>query len=87
MDRYYDAHLRDPEARKFYGSAAWQRARKTKLANDPVCQRCQVTWARHCHHVIPLDRCTPFERVSQSNLLSLCQPCHNEIEAEAKGAG
>jgi 5-methylcytosine-specific restriction protein A len=82
-NRFYDQHARDPEAKKFYDSAAWQRARATKLATDPICERCQRVWAQHVHHRIPLARCTPEQRLDQRNLKSLCLPCHNIEEAEA----
>ena len=82
-NRFYDQHLRDPEAKKFYDSAAWQRARQTKLASEPVCERCRRVFAQHVHHRIPLSRCTPEQRVEQANLMSVCAPCHNAIEAEA----
>lgn len=83
-DRYYDKHQRDPDAKRFYNSSAWKRARALKLATDPVCQRCQRQWAQHVHHRIPLKRCTDEQRTAQDNLLSVCAPCHNAIEAEAE---
>ena len=81
-DRFYDRHARDPAARAFYNSAAWQRARTAKLAESPVCERCQRTWARHVHHRKPLARCSPAERTARENLMSVCPPCHNAIEKE-----
>ena len=81
--RYYDQHLRDPAAKRFYDSAAWHRARAVRLAEYPVCERCRGAWAAHVHHRIPLGRCTPVQRLEQSNLMAVCAPCHNVIEAEA----
>ena len=86
-NRFYDQHVRDPEAKRFYDSAAWQRARATKLARDPVCEKCQRAWAAHVHHKKPLKECTPRERLDQQNLMSLCQPCHNTIEKETAACG
>jgi 5-methylcytosine-specific restriction protein A len=83
-DRYYDQHLRDEDARRFYNSKAWELAREKKLATTPICERCNREWARHVHHKKPLKFCTVEERTAQSNLKSLCHPCHNEEEAEAK---
>lgn len=83
-NRFYDQHQRDPDAKRFYGSAAWLRARAKKLATDPVCERCGGTWAQHVHHVKTLKQCTPAERVDQRNLMSLCPPCHNAVEAETR---
>lgn len=82
-DRYYDQHQRDPEARRFYNSSAWKRARGGKLAEQPWCERCQEAWAEHAHHRKPLKQCTPAERLDRDNLMSVCPPCHNAIEAEA----
>lgn len=82
-NRFYDQHLRDADAKAFYNSAGWQRARATKLAEHPVCERCGRAWARHVHHRIPLAECTPEQRLAQENLKSLCVPCHNAEEAEA----
>lgn len=81
-DQYYDQHLRNPDAKAFYNSAAWGHARGLKLATDPVCERCRRQWAQHVHHIRPLALCTPAQRVDQENLKSLCPPCHNEEEAE-----
>jgi 5-methylcytosine-specific restriction protein A len=86
-DRFYDAHRRDPGAKQFYDSAAWQRARATKLAAAPVCERCQREWARHVHHVRKVRDCTTTaERTDQANLKSLCPPCHNAEEADDAAA-
>lgn len=80
----YDRLNRDQEAAQFYASAAWQRARRQKLAINPVCERCERRFATTVHHRTPLDRCTPEQRLAQSNLMSLCGPaCHNAEEAEA----
>lgn len=84
-DRFYDRHVRDPESKRFYDSAAWQRARATKLADRPVCERCERVFAQHVHHRKPLADCTPAERVDQRLLMSVCQPCHNAIEKETAG--
>lgn len=85
-DRLYDKHRRDPDARAFYNSNAWKLARQTALANNPVCVRCSAAWAVHVHHRIPLKRCTPEQRLAQSNLAPVCVQCHNTLEAEAKAA-
>lgn len=86
IQRHYDQHARDPEAKKFYASAAWKRARAAKLAAVVTCERCQAAWAEHVHHRKRLDRCTPAERLDQANLMSLCSPCHNAIEARTGNA-
>lgn len=83
----YDQHQRDPVAKAFYNSAGWERARATKLATTPVCERCRITFAQHVHHEIPLASCPPEEKLAQSNLVSLCQPCHAAVEAERRAGG
>ena len=83
-DRFYDQHQRNPNARVFYNSAGWQRARAIKLAHNPTCERCCRAWARHVHHVKPITTPEGWERrLDQKYLKSLCPPCHNEEEAEA----
>lgn len=82
-DSMYDRYNRDPDVKAFYNSSDWQRARRTKLATNPVCSRCDRAWAQHVHHIKPLKRCTIEQRLAQANLKSLCAPCHNVEEAEA----
>lgn len=81
-DQHYDRHRRDPDAKRFYNSAIWKRARTTALAENPVCTRCRKEWAQHVHHRIPLKRCTRQQRTDQQNLMAVCAACHNAIEAE-----
>ena len=38
-DRLYDRTRRDPRAKKFYNSQAWQRARRCYLATNPILRR------------------------------------------------
>lgn len=81
---FYDQHLRDKVAHAFYVSARWLRARAIKLRNNPVCERCEKSWAQHVHHIIPLAECSYEQETDQKNLMSVCQPCHNVIEAEVR---
>ena len=85
--KFYDQHVRDPAAVKFYHSAEWKRAREIKLGETPWCERCVSAAAAHVHHIKPLRECAPAERIAQENLLSLCLPCHNQTEAEIRAAG
>lgn len=80
--RHYDQDARDPEAKKFYNSQAWKAARAEKLTTNPVCERCERVFAQHVHHKIPLAECPEEQKTAQSNLMAVCQPCHNAIEAE-----
>jgi 5-methylcytosine-specific restriction protein A len=81
-NRFYDKHLRDRDAKKFYDSAAWKHARAKKLATDPICEHCREQFAEHVHHKKPLQQCTRRESLDQAMLMSACIPCHNVEEAE-----
>lgn len=83
--RRYDQLHRDPEAKSFYNSTAWQRARATKLTTDPLCELCGRL-AEHVHHKTPV-KASEEKRLEQKNLQSLCQPCHSRIEAKAAAGG
>lgn len=77
--RPLDGRIRDrKDAKGFYNSSAWRRARATKLAHTPWCEKCLTRAANIVHHRIPLRDCSPIERLTQSNLQSICHPCHNE---------
>lgn len=82
--QFYDQHLRDRDAKRFYNSAAWRRAREIKLGDVPWCEECNQAAAEHVHHKKPLQDCTPAERIAQDNLQSVCLPCHNAIEARVR---
>jgi 5-methylcytosine-specific restriction protein A len=75
--RRYDEARRDREAKRFYDSAAWQRARRERLAEHPVCERCGRAWAAHVHHVKPL-RDYPALALDRNNHEAICAPCHNK---------
>src|SRR4051812_16744620 len=77
--RDYDQHRRDPEAKKFYDSATWQRTRARKLETHPTCQRCG-RFAEHVHHVIPVKIADDAQRIEQDLLESLCHACHSQLE-------
>lgn len=61
-----------------YGSA-WRRISKAKLAVNPLCERClsegRTTAAKSVDHIRPKAR-GGTDR--WENLMSLCQPCHDE---------
>lgn len=83
-DRHYDQHARDPEAKRFYNSAAWLRVRDEVLGDSPVCQRCNAAWSEHVHHRKPLAECAEAERLARDNLMAVCPPCHNILESEIR---
>ena len=63
--------------------ASWRKVRDVKLAHDPLCERClqqgRDKAASMVHHIKPVIEC-PELRLQMTNLMSLCNPCHEEIE-------
>lgn len=87
-NRYYDQHIRDKKATEFYHSLEWQRARKAVLIRDHgLCQHClkdnRVTTADMVHHIKPL-KTHWILRVVLSNLISLCNACHNKVHGKGE---
>jgi phage terminase large subunit-like protein len=81
---YYNKHKRNPEAVKFYNSAAWSGphgARTNYIREHPICERCGRVTADHVHHKIPFDSCTIEQRIDTANLQSVCISCHNVLTA------
>jgi 5-methylcytosine-specific restriction protein A len=67
--------------RLFYKRKAWRRKRREILRRDNhECQRCKArgrySKATVVHHIQHLDR-RPGLAYTDSNLTSLCDPCHN----------
>ena len=62
-----------------YSTAHWQRLRRAKLAQDPLCQYCppgEVTLASQVDHCKAIkDGGDPW---AWDNLASTCQPCHSK---------
>ncbi|MBU8800510.1 HNH endonuclease signature motif containing protein [Bacillus licheniformis] len=86
MSNYYDRHKRDLEARAFYKSTAWAKCRALVLKRDHhLCQDClankTITKAETVHHIKEL-REYPELALDASNLVSLCNPCHNKRHPE-----
>ena len=66
---------------RFYASTTWRKARRNKLAEQPLCEEClrqrHITPATIVHHKIELK--DDWEkRLSPENLESICQDCHNK---------
>jgi 5-methylcytosine-specific restriction enzyme A len=83
--RFYDKYKRDPEARKFYKSKAWEKCRKIALQRDEfLCQSClkngNYTPADMVHH-IKERKDYPELALDLDNLESLCNPCHNQMHS------
>jgi len=70
-------------AQQIRSGARWQKCRKLKLSHDPVCEYCQKKPSMHVHHIKPVSECPELAH-TQSNLMALCERCHQGIEAAAK---
>ena len=78
----------------FYSTNKWKQKRRQILARDHNnCQRClgkfdsqgtvKLRRARTVHHIVPLKENFSLALVD-SNLVSLCFNCHEEIEGRAE---
>ena len=78
----YNKYERDPDINKKYGRA-WQRIRTRYAAANPLCEQClkegRIRSVEEVHHIVPLSRGGTH---ASSNLMSLCQACHNRIHHE-----
>ena len=79
----------------FYKSNAWARARRAALERDLwLCQDCMAARRRGemvkpraatvVHHIKPVEM-YPELRLELSNLISLCESCHNKRHPEKGG--
>jgi 5-methylcytosine-specific restriction protein A len=78
----YDQTRRDEDAKDFYNSRQWKAARAYKLAEHPTCELCG-RFATMVHHRLPL-RERPDLKLTFSNFMSLCDPCHAAMEQREK---
>ena len=74
--REYDQQRGTPAQRGY--NAYWQKVRARKLKNDPLCEIClekyRIRPAVLVHHIDGNSK----NNIS-SNLMSLCNPCHEKI--------
>lgn len=80
-DKAYDQHRGSASSRGY--DRRWQFIRRVKLANDPLCERCEnngiVEPAEMVHHIQPVST-HPELRLVMSNLMSLSDDCHDIVE-------
>lgn len=74
----------------FYSTAAWQRLRRAKLAETPLCEDCEamgrLVLANTVDHRIAVSQGGP--RIpTLAGLASLCPPCHSAKTARSAEAG
>jgi 5-methylcytosine-specific restriction protein A len=99
---YCDQHRRDRQRaynstasrqadQKFYKGRRWLAVRAAHLQDEPLCRACRkvgrMTAATHVDHIIP--RTAGGADYDESNLQSLCMPCHSAKtrREERQGAG
>lgn len=67
--------------------ATWQKVREEKLADDPLCEehlkRGETVAATMVHHIQSI-KTYPELRLVKSNLMSLCNSCHEEKEKQER---
>ena len=78
--------IKSGDCRKFYKSIDWRIKRKIILDRDnKECQKCKGNGAFHIaqcvHHIQSLSK-SPELALTDSNLISLCNSCHNEEHPE-----
>lgn len=63
----------------------WQKLSKAYRVAHPMCSVCldkgKITAVEHVHHIVPI-RVDRSRRLDWDNLMSLCEPCHKEIEGK-----
>ena len=65
------------ERLKFYSTAQWQRIRKLKLGENPLCEKCGKVASHHVHHR-ERARDNVSGRFVMANLEALCARCHRK---------
>ena len=78
---------------RYYNTPQWKNLRNRYIKEHPFCEMCLekgiVKSAEEVHHIVPFGTgATEEERwnllTSESNLLSLCIPCHKKIHMKMK---
>lgn len=81
-ERTTDKFTRESDKHARYGRS-WKKARDAYATAHPFCERCfaqgRMTPLDEVHHIVPVREGGTNE---ESNLMSLCRSCHNQIHAE-----
>ncbi|RKX02326.1 HNH endonuclease [Corynebacterium diphtheriae] len=80
-DTRYRKYQRDPKINRRYDHR-WRKIRAAYVEAHPLCEDClaraRYTPVDEVHHVIPLEHGGTHD---ESNLRSLCKPCHSRQSA------
>lgn len=82
--RYYSNSL----YRQLITSARWNKLRKYKLIQNPICERCHEKLASEVHHIEPLNKFRDDPKLMEikcfdiDNLQALCKDCHIQTHIE-----
>lgn len=80
-----ERQARTPGAKQIYNSMRWRYARRAKLAQDPICERCDRALSQQVHHKVDLaDDSDPF---ALEGLEALCASCHSRETRARQLAG
>lgn len=82
----YKANRTDKQEQRFYSSKQWTSLREAIKARDKgLCRLCaingNIAYMDTVHHIKELKDCWD-DRVSPSNLISLCESCHQRVHKE-----
>lgn len=86
--RRSERHGKDKRIRDLvYNTSTWQRMRKAKLMENPLCECCGRALATQVHHVTKISSADRDEDILElgfnfSNLQSLCDDCHERIHGK-----
>ena len=67
----------NPHNKAIYNTKKWRMARRKKLFESPICQKCDHQLATDVHHIRDLDQ--GGDPYAPHNLEALCHSCHSQI--------
>ena len=82
MNDRYNKYERPYDSSVRYGSE-WRKIRNRYIKAHPLCEEClangKITPATEVHHILPVNHGGSND---ETNLKSLCKPCHSKITAK-----
>lgn len=88
-NREYNKYKRDKKKDKFYQTKEWKELRHAvKVRDYNLCQVClskdgKLKFADMVHHIKEIDE-EPLRRLDKTNLICLCESCHQQIHREMR---